>query len=100
MGEQDVRTTASRERRAFMQALLDDLRSSWLSYSARIRRSGLHDLLPSLPGLHPDPAGAPGSLRVKAGAPEMVREVLRLFGYRKGRVIEGGQRFLRRRQEG
>jgi len=80
--------------------LCRELRGSWLRYSARIRRSGMHDLLPSLPGVHSDPAGAPGSLRVDPDASEMVREVLRLFGYRKGRAVEGGQRFLRRRQGG
>ncbi len=79
--------------------LCREVRGCWLRYSARIRRSGLDDLLPSLPGVRPDRAGPPGCLCVDPGAPEMVLEVLALFGYRKGRVVEGGQRFLRRRQE-
>lgn len=78
--------------------LCTEISRAWLRFSERCRRSGLETLLPSLPGVKLDHT-RPRTLLVNEDAPEMVRRVLRHFGYRRPVQAPAGSYGLQRRPE-
>jgi len=68
----------------------------WLRFSEWVRKRGFESLLTSLPGVSPH-HGRPHAVQVrKDNVPQLVFNLLRLFGYRKRGVLEDAWLFMRR----